>query len=165
MPSYCIFTINPIINIGKIGEMTFFKRILAKPNIFCAYVLIKLFFEKVPNNPKQAADNKAKSFRIYLGISQIHAGLNATSDFNSEMTIMPDFKTGIAKIYDAQNPEKFDKQTRGINIKITFTDSFFKPIMPDSTKEKIKIGKVKIITSLINKLREYIFSLIDNGTY
>jgi hypothetical protein len=110
---------------------------------------------RLPMIPRRKPQPRAKSLLTKWEIGSSQAGDNAVFVFNAEMAIQSECRIGTAKIYDTQNPKKFDKQTSGIRIKTPLNDSPFRCKIPDQTKENIKNGRVQIIISFRSILTEY----------
>jgi hypothetical protein len=104
--------------------------------------------------PRIAPDNKAISFLTIDDIGISHAGGNTSCAFKVVIAITPALRIGAVKIYDTQNPLKFDRQTSGTRIKITLNDSLLRFKIPVNTNENIKTGRISIIMSFRHKLIE-----------
>lgn len=94
-----------------------------------------------------------------------HVGSSMVWESNFEIAIIPDSRIGVVQIYDTQKPEKFEKHTRGMIIRITFIDSSFKFNIPVKTNENINIGRIQTIMSFNMRLTEYKFDFISGFIY
>jgi hypothetical protein len=84
---------------------------------------------------------------------------------NFEIVTIPVSKNGFVQIYDIQNPEKLEMQTRGTRINRILRDSPLRFKNPEATNENIKIGNMKTIRSLRSRLVEYRWAFTETSIY